>query len=289
MAVCFAGTPVAGKLSVADIPPFTLSAVRFVVGSGLLAVWASTRRIPLQRPVPRTLVYVAIMGVTAIAGNNVLALYGLRLAPASDSAILIPGLAPVFTSALAWLVLGEPMKRRTVAGLAAALCGLLLLLLEQRGAGTNRHLLGDLLFVACAVLWAIYTLVSKPATARFGTVGATIYATLIGSLLVIPFAVAERGWVALQHAGSPALAGLLYSAVAGAALGLVLLIEGIRRVGPSRASAFMFLIPILGVMFSVLLLGDAVTPATLAAGALILLGLWLVQGGGMSERSTSTR
>lgn len=289
MALCFAGTPVAGKVGVAEIPPFTLSAVRFVLGSGLLAAWAFSRGIPLPPPVRRDLVYVVAMGVTAIAGNNVLFLYGLRLAPASDSAILTPGLAPVFTAVLAWLVLGERMKRKSLVGLVAALGGLLLLLVEQSGAGSNRRLLGDLLFVGCAVLWAIYNLVGRPATARFGTVRATIYATLTGSTLLIPFAAAERGWITLRHAGPTAWAGLLYLAVAGTVLGLVLLIEGIRRVGPSRASAFMFLIPILGVLLSVLLLGDAITPATLAAGVLVLLGLWLVQGSGPSGRATSTR
>ena len=64
-----------------------------------------------------------MMGATAIAIYNVLFLYGLTMAPASDGAIIVPGLAPVFTVLCAWLVLQERIGWREAAGFAVAFGG----------------------------------------------------------------------------------------------------------------------------------------------------------------------
>ena len=63
------------------------------------------------------------LGATAVAGYNALFLYGLELAPASDGAIIVPGLAPVFSMLIAWPVLGERIGGRGMAGLLLAFAG----------------------------------------------------------------------------------------------------------------------------------------------------------------------
>jgi drug/metabolite transporter (DMT)-like permease len=92
MAVCFGGTWPAGKLAVEDVTPFTVAATRFTLATLLLAFWAY-RRGGLVRPQRRDLPLVLALGATAVAGYNALFLYGLELAPATDGAIIVPGLA----------------------------------------------------------------------------------------------------------------------------------------------------------------------------------------------------
>ena len=60
---------------------------------------------------------------TAVAGYNALFLYGLELAPASDGAIIVPGLAPVFSMLIAWPVVAERIRGRRAAGLLLAFAG----------------------------------------------------------------------------------------------------------------------------------------------------------------------
>ncbi|MGH2628075.1 MAG: DMT family transporter, partial [Anaerolineales bacterium] len=105
--LCFGGTWVAGALAVEAIPPATIAVVRFALAAALLWVWdraGGRRRRPLQT---RDLPLIAALGATAVAGYNILFLYGLRLAPASDGAIIVPGFAPILTAALAGPLLGE--------------------------------------------------------------------------------------------------------------------------------------------------------------------------------------
>ena len=139
------------------------------------------------------------MGLTAIAGYKVLFLYGLQLAPASDGAIIVPGLAPVLTAVLAWTLLGERIRASGTTGLLVAAAGLLLVLTPSGGRASAR-LLGDVLFLLGAICWAIYSIIGKTATARFSSVNATLYGSVTGTLVLMPFAIGERGWTRLELA-----------------------------------------------------------------------------------------
>src|SRR6476659_6179418 len=275
MAVCFGGTWPAGKLAVEDVTPFTVAATRFSLATLLLAFWAY-RRGGLVRPSRRDLPLVLALGATAVAGYNALFLYGLELAPASDGEIIVPGLAPVFTVLIAWPVLGERIGRRGAAGLLLAFAGLVAVIGPTGGLDRDR-LLGALLFVAGAACWGIYSVLGKSATARFGAVRATLYATATGTLLLLPFAIADSGWSKLADADGSAWASILYLAVFGTVLAFVLFYEGVSRIGASRATAFALLIPIFGVLGSVLILDESIGAWTFVGGVAILSGLWLVQ------------
>src|SRR5262245_61039521 len=275
MAVCFGGTWPAGKLAVDSVSPFTVAATRFTIATLLLAIWAA-RRGGLVRPSRGDLPLVLALGATAVAGYNALFLYGLELAPATDGAIIVPGLAPVFTVLIAWPVLGERIGPRGMAGLLLAFAGLVVVIGPTGGVDGDR-LLGALLFVAGAACWGVYSVLGKSATARFGAVTATLYATTTGALLLLPFAIAESGWTKLSGGDGAAWASILYLAVFGTVLAFVFFYEGVSRIGPSRATAFALLVPIFGVLGSVLVLGESVGAGTLVGGVAILAGLWLVQ------------
>ncbi len=136
--------------------------------------------------------------------------------------------------------------------------------------------------IASVLLWGWarskpVTVIGKTATARFSSVKATLYGTVTGTLLLLPFAIGERGWTKLAAAPVLAWAGPLYLAVFGTVLPFVLLYEGVRRIGAGRATSFAFLIPIFGVVSSVLILGEHLSRLTVIGGALVLAGLWLVQ------------
>jgi drug/metabolite transporter (DMT)-like permease len=276
MAVCFGGTWPAGKLAVEEVPPFTVAAVRFTIATALLAVWAGWRHGPIRAPGWSNVPLVLATGATAVAGYNILFLYGLELAPASDGAIIVPGFAPVFTVLLGWAVLRERVSRSTVAGLVLAFTGLVVVV-DPGGPVEGKRLAGAALFVAGAFCWAIYLLIGRPAIARFGAVTSTLYATATGTAMLIPFSLAEQGWRDLEEAAADGWLPMLYLAVFGTVLAFVLFYEGVSRIGPARAAAFAMLVPIFGVLSSVVLLGEELGLSLVLGGAAILAGLWLIQ------------
>lgn len=289
MAVCFGGTWVPAAVAVESVPPFTIAAVRFGLASLLLYGWARMANRPLS-PISglRDVAMIAGLAVTAVAGYNWLFLTGLTLAPAADGAIIVPGLAPVFTAVIAALVIGERLGLRGYIGLALAGIGLLLVVRPAGGTDADR-LAGDALFVAGAALWGVYSVLARTASRRFNAVSTTLYGTSLGTLILVPLALLEDGGGALVTAPAAALAGIVYLAVFGTAAAFVLLNLGLARIGAARASAFALLVPIVGVLSSVALLGDELGPTTVIGGLIVFAGLWLVEHRSASQRSTAPK
>jgi drug/metabolite transporter (DMT)-like permease len=288
MAVCFGGTWVAGAVAVDAAPPFAIAAARFGIASLLLFGWAKLARRPLTPLRSRDWPLVMGLGLTAIAGYNWLFLTGLTLAPASDGAIIVPGLAPVFTALLAGLLLGERLGARGFAGLAIAVVGLVLVVGPGGGADDGR-LLGDLMFIAGALFWAVYSVLARVASRRgFSPVSTTVYGTAFGTLVLVPLAVFEGGLGRLASAPPGALAGVAYLAVFGTVGAFVLFNLGVARIGAARASAFALLVPVVGVLSSVALLGERLGPLTVVGGAVVLIGLWLVEHRGTAKEPAVT-
>ena len=276
MAICFGGTWVAAAVAVDAAPPFTIAAVRFGVASVLLYAWARLANRPLAPIRPSDWPMITGLAVTAVAGYNWLFLTGLTLAPASDGAIIVPGLAPVFTAVLAALVLRDRLRWRGFLGLAVAAIGLYLVV-NPAGGTDERRLLGDLLFVAGAALWGVYSVLAKVASRRFDAVSTTFYGTALGTVTLVPPALAEGGIERLAAAPAEALAGMAYLTVFGTVAAFVLLNLGVARIGAARASAFALLVPVVGVLSSVGLLGDELGPLAVLGGVIVLAGLWLIE------------
>jgi len=275
-ALCFAGAWVAGKVAVRTMPPMALAVGRFAVASLLLWAWAARRDAGARRPSRADVPFILGMGVTAVAGYNVLFFYGLERAPASDGALIVPGLTPVLAAVMGRAVLKERIAAHGVVGLLVAVAGLVLVMAPGGGASRER-LAGDVLFALGALAWAAYTILGKVATARFEPVRATLYGTLAGTLMLIPLALAENGWAQLMAAPTRAWAGLVYLGTFATVVSFVFLYEGVHRLGAARASSSLLLIPVFGVLLSAGFLHEHITGRMTAGGVLVILGLILVQ------------
>ena len=286
MAVAFGGTWVAAAVAVDAAPPFTIAAIRFGVASLLLFGWARLSNRPLSPIHWRDIPLILGLALTAVAGYNWLFLTGLTLAPASDGAIIVPGLAPVFTLILAGLFLRERLGTRGIIGLGVAAVGLLLVV-TPTGATDDRRLLGDVLFITGAAFWGVYSVLARIAHGRFDAVSTTLYGTALGTVVLVPPALAEGGLARVWAAPPGALAGIGYLAVFGTVAAFVLFNMGVARIGAARASAFALLVPIIGVLSSVALLDEELGPFTLLGGIIVLVGLWIVEHRGAPRQPSS--
>jgi drug/metabolite transporter (DMT)-like permease len=277
----FGGAMVAGKVAVADVPPFTVAATRFAIAAillyGLRLAWPSLNR-GSSAPRARDLPVIAGLALSASAGYNILFLNGLRLAPATDASMIIPGLAPIVSTVLAAIVLRERPTRTALVGLAVAASGVLLVVDPSGAIGADR-LVGDALFVACAVLFGSYFLISRVAAARFSPISVSLYGAAGAALVLAPFAIAEGGIVRLLEAEPVTWLAIGQLSVLATVAAFVLLNEGMRRLGVSRSAAFALMIPVFGMLQAVLLLGERVAGTAVIGALVVLAGIWLVQGG----------
>lgn len=274
--VAFGGTWPAGKLAADHIEPATIATARFASAAILLWAWARVSGHPVPRPRRADLRLVGVLGLTVVFAYNLFFLYGLRHAPAADGSVLVPGLIPIATALLAWRAFGERPSRLAGLGLAVALVGLAVVANPAGNLGSGR-LVGDALFVGAACSWAVYTLAGRAATGRFGSVNANVYATAAGTLMLLPLSFLGGGWTGAAHAPASAWGGVAYLSVGGTVLGFVLFYEGVRLIGAARASSFALLVPIFGVVSSVLVLGERLRPSLAIGGVVVLAGLAIAE------------
>jgi drug/metabolite transporter (DMT)-like permease len=277
----FGGAMVAGKVAVAEVPPFTVAATRFAIAAVLLfalrMAWPSLDH-GSARPRMADLPIIAALALSASAGYNILFLNGLRLAPATDASMIIPGLAPIVSTALAAVFMHDRPTRTALLGLGVAGTGVLLVV-DPSGAIDRDRLIGDALFIGCAILFGSYFIISRVAGRRFSPISVSLYGAAGAALILAPLAMAEGGPAKLLAAGPQTWLAIGQLSVLATVAAFVLLNEGLRRLGVARSAAFALMIPVFGMLQAVIVLGERVAGTAVIGAAVVLAGIWLVQGG----------
>ncbi|MBI4494618.1 MAG: DMT family transporter [Chloroflexi bacterium] len=271
----WAGTWVAGKLAVQQLSPLFVGTARYVVSLAVLLPWLAYQR-QLTAFGRRDVGPLFGLGLTYVVGVNLLYLSGLQFAPASDGALLAPGLSPILSVGLAALALHERLTRGQGVGFGLALVGLAFLLGVGGAAEGGARLLGNLLYLGSAVLWGLQTVLVRVHTYRLSPAVTSSYSILFGSLVLLPFALLDGGWRALGAVDAPTWLSFLYLALPGTGLPVLFWFQGIQRLGVARSSVFSYLIPVFGVALSMVFLDERLHLLQFLGGALVLGGVALV-------------
>src|SRR2546422_10889596 len=192
VALAWSGGWIAGKLGVTSAPPLEFSAVRFIIAAMALGAIALATRTPIGSGGLAPIVLSAVFGYL---GYSAFVFIGLTMAPASDAALIVPTTIPVLT-AIAASFFGERVTAMKIAGFALASIGAALVIAAGQTGGdvSSRRLLGDVLMLAGAVCWAIYTALGTITLRTRSPLEVVALAAPIGALLLIPFGFLEQGY-----------------------------------------------------------------------------------------------
>ena len=132
------------------------------------------------------------------------------------------------------------------------------------------------MFGACGA-WVAYILLTKKLHTRLSDIAITAYQALFGTIFLVPFCLLERGqWVPIPPA---AWISLAYLAIFCSALSNFLYVVALSRLGPISVSPYLNMIPVVGVLGGVVLLGEGVAWFQVLGGVIILAGVLLVSRG----------
>jgi drug/metabolite transporter (DMT)-like permease len=145
-------------------------------------------------------------------------------------------------------------------------------------------LVGDLLTLGAAVCWALYTVYGAGILQRHSPLVATTWAILAGTLFMAPFGVAQLATADLSAFGPAVLLAIVYAGTLAAGVSNVIVFHGLKLLGPTRVTAFQFLVPPLAVGLAAIFLGEAIRPVQVAGGAIILAGVALLRRGSWPGR-----
>src|SRR3989454_7505205 len=271
VALAWSGGWIAGKLGVESAPPLEFSAIRFVIASGALAIIVVATRTGVRTDALGPVVLSAIFGYL---GYSAFVFFGLTMARASDAALIVRTTIPVLT-AIAASFFGERVTATKVAGFALASVGAALVIAAGQTGGevSSRRLLGDVLMLAGAVCWSIYTALGTITLRTRSPIEVVALAAPIGALLLLPFGFLERGYRDVPTWSAGVWADVLFLALVVTVGSFTLFYWMVRRVGAGIASMSSYFVPIVTLAMAVVFLGDRPQPWQLVGGLVILAGV----------------
>lgn len=274
------------KIAVKTITPITLSFGRVALAAVVLAVYGMLRGDTLPRDWKTWLA----AGVVGFAGNALpfsLIHWGEQYVDSSLTAILM-GVMPVAVALMAHFVIAsDPLTGRRALGVAIGFFGLIVLIGWEALGGIGAATFAQVAIVSAALCYSVTTIFVRRVAHLTGRPMAV--ATLIcGSLMLLPLALVAEQPLTLN----PDWASLLSMVMLGVfstGIATLMYFRLIRSLGPTAFSQINYLIPMMGVGWGALVLGEQPGVREAAALLLILIGVALVnQAPARSSAAMST-
>lgn len=263
------------KLASAGISLVMQAGLRSALAAVLLWLWMRSRG-------TRLFDHDRTLGAGLLAGFLFAAEFALIYAGLGHTSaarmVVFVYLAPVIVAlGLALLIPGERLRPLQWVGILTAFAGMATAFGEGflSAAGTTTWK-GDLMGLAGALLWALTTILVRTTALSNAPAAKTLMYQLVFAAVTLPLLSMAIGESGITRLSPIVTAALLYQAVAIAFASYLVWFWLLTRYWAAQLSVFSFLAPLFGVAFGILLLGDQVSPAFLAAALLVGAGIALV-------------
>ena len=279
LAFFFGSSLVVSRFNLGQFEPTTYIGIRMIISSGMaLMVYAivTGRRLPRD---PEVWKRAGLLGVFGTAVPMVCVISALQYQSSGVTSLLL-ATGPALTVCLAHFVLpDELLNRRKGFGVTLALGGALLLALSGENGlpdATEAVPTGYLLVTVAMVFSEVMIIYARKYLRGYDAYDVGSIRIFSTALAVMPFSLLTVGFdvSAVDAAG---VLALIYSAVVGTFLGLLLSFYNIKRFGATPAVMTTYIIPIVAGIGGVLLLGEEITGMMVVGMIVIVAGIALLQ------------
>ncbi len=228
---------------------------------------------PIKLP-KKSLKYILISSVLNIL-FMFFAYLGVKFSTAGSGGVIITILSPLFTFLLSWIIFRHLHTKIQYMGLFIGLIGGFIML-DIQGMQWNTLLhSGEPYFVISAIIWALVTLNSQKSHVHINSIHYSFFisacAMIILFFLTLPYDIGivfeqdSRFWIAL-----------IYLGVFGQTIATTIFFIASVKLGSSKASSFMFLVPLFALLVSYLVLDEIIQTHILIGGFISLIAVYFI-------------
>jgi len=275
-AIFWGGTFIAGRVVAKDVGPFSASFFRFAIASSflILIIWRIDGRLLL--PKKRQMVPVILLGLTGVFTYNVFFFKGLKLINAGRASIIIAN-NPIFIAILSAYFFKEKLNLIKVIGIIISVTGAIIVISKGN---LNEIVQGNIgrgeIYIFCCVLsWVVYSLIGKVVMADLSPISSVFYSCVIGTFFLFFPACFEGIFNNFHHYPIMAWLGIFYLGIFGTVVGFVWYYEGIKQIGPTKASLFINFVPVSAVILAFMILDEPITLSLFIGTILVCAGVYL--------------
>ena len=270
------------KAAMEVLPPIGMSAIRFSIAALVLLALLRWREGTIRLPL-RDLGAMVAVGILGFGVYQVLWTTGLLSITAGDSALLIAS-TPVLTALLAVVAGSDTLTWRKLTGAIVSFAGVAIIVVGGEELTIGASLAGALLTLGAALCWAVYTAFGAPILQRHSPLRTTAWAVAAGAVFLLLPGGVQLLTIDLSQVAPPVWGAVLYSAIVPAGLSNVVVFHGVKLLGPTRITAYQFLVPAFAVVLGATLLAEPVRIAQPIGGIVIVIGILVTRSGGWAGR-----
>ncbi|MDG5767477.1 DMT family transporter [Balneolales bacterium ANBcel1] len=244
------------KYSLDEIDPLSFNAFRFFLA--ILLMWTVVRFRRLKIRIAREdFGKIVLLGILGNLLYQMLFIIGIDRTFASNAAVML-GLIPVWIAIFSHLFTPEKMYRTQFIGVTAAFAGVALIMGGGEDGITlaSESFAGDLIMVSAAMVFAAYTLLARSMLEKYSPLTLATSVMTVGGTLLIVTAIPSLLQLDFRSISRVSYAGAAYSGTFAIGLAYLIWNFGIKNVGAIRTAAYQNLVPVLGVLFGLVFLGE---------------------------------
>ncbi len=262
------------KIGVDSIPPFTMTAARLTIAALIFCAFLGIKRewIPMH---PKALLLYFVSGILGNSLPFVLISWGEIFISSSLTAISM-GIMPISTFILAhFFIADEPITPRKSLGVAFGFCGLITLVGVTALTGLGDHVVGQLAVLGGALSYS-FSVVFVRSQPSFSGYKMAAGMNISAALTSLPLAFLIEDPLSLIPT-TDSLYAVLALAIFPTAIASLIYFRVLKNLGATIFAQINYLIPVLGGLWGVWVLGEILSWNTFAALFLVLCGIYFIQ------------
>lgn len=268
---------IATKIAVGQISPISVVWLRFAMGIPILFLAVAVRK-QFAFPKGSEWLYFTLLGFLGISFHQWLQSNGLITAQATTTAWIV-ATTPMFIAILGWLALKEKLTAIQTSGIALATLGVLVVVSKGDLAGLAVGQFGtpgDFLILISSVNWAVFSILSRHGLKNHPSTRLTFWVMTIGWLITSAAFFAQGKTAEIAMLDSRGWWAMLFLGILTTGLAYIAWFDALSQLPAAQTGAFLFLEPPSSMVVAAIVLHEQVTWASILGGAVILLGIWLV-------------
>ena len=214
-------------------------------------------------------------GAVFISLYNIFFFMGTNNGTASVGGIIVPTFNPIITFIISILLMKQVVYRMDIIGLILGFTGGVIVLqawtlsLEQIIAN------GNLFFICASVSWGIMSIISGRSHAHISTLSFSFWVYTISTLIYL-CATWNKDILLIFTYDWIFWVNMFLLSVGAMVFGTTVYFFGTTRLGPEKASAFIFIVPVTALFFSMLLIGERLEITTMIGGMMTMIAVYLI-------------
>jgi drug/metabolite transporter (DMT)-like permease len=273
---------IATKVALQDVSPITIVWLRFALGVAVLGLTVVVRK-QFVLPKPNEWGYFALLGFLGITFHQWLQSNGLKTSEAGTTAWIV-ATTPVFMALLGWLVLKEKLSALKTAGIGLAFFGVLLVVTDGCIDCAGHAMLsigmfgapGDILILISSVNWAIFSALSRRGLKTYSASLMIFFVMLFGWLFTSVLFFGNGLAIEISMLTANGWLGIIFLGIFCSGLAYVAWYDALQALSTAETGVFLYIEPLIAMVVAFFVLGEPVTVTSVGGGAVILLGVWMV-------------